>query len=51
MDQMNLTNLEEQMHIAEVTSMDLPLDWENIYDTDERTAGVFADSISDGLIK
>lgn len=40
-----------QNHIDEVTSMDLPLDWENYYDTDESAAGVEADSVSDGLIK
>lgn len=40
----------EQAHIEEVTCMDLPLDWENIFDSDERTRGVHADSIPDGLI-
>ena len=30
--------------------MDLPLDWENAFDTDPRTADVHAESISDGLI-
>jgi len=30
--------------------MDLPLDWNNLYSDDERTAGVHAESISDGLI-
>lgn len=46
--------LEEQQrkdaHIQEVTSMDLPLSWENAFDTDSRTQGVHAESISDGLI-
>ena len=37
-------------HIREVTSMDLPLDWENVFDQDVRTKGVHADSISDGLM-
>ncbi|MBR2043658.1 MAG: DEAD/DEAH box helicase family protein [Clostridia bacterium] len=41
---------ERQAHIEEVTSMELPLDWENAFIGDERTAGVHADSISDGLI-
>ena len=27
-------------HIDEVTSMDLPLDWENVFSNDERTQGV-----------
>ena len=34
-----------------LTSMELPLDWTNLYDEDERTQGVFVESISDGLIK
>lgn len=37
-------------HIESVTSMDLPLDWENVFDSDKRTEGVHAESISDGLI-
>ena len=37
-------------HIEEVTSMDLPLDWENVFSNDERTQGVHVDSISDALI-
>ena len=40
----------QQHHIKEVTSMDLPLDWENVFDADPRTEGVHAGSISDGLI-
>lgn len=40
----------EEDHISEVTSMDLPLDWENVFNQDARTQGVHADSISDGLI-
>ena len=39
-----------EAHIREVTSMDLPLDWDNAFDHDVRTTGVHADSISDGLI-
>ena len=30
--------------------MDLPMDWENLFDTDARTEGIHADSIPDGLI-
>lgn len=37
-------------HIEQVTSMELPLDWENVFNTDKRTQGVHAQSISDGLI-
>lgn len=40
-----------QMHVEEVTSMDLPLGWENVFDTDESTIGIEAASVSDGLIK
>ena len=41
---------QKDAHIQEVTSMDLPLDWENAFNQDVRTQGVHADSISDGLI-
>lgn len=37
-------------HVAEVTSMDLPLDWENAFFGDARADGVRADSPADGLI-
>lgn len=40
----------KESHIREVTSMDLPLDWENAFNQDVRTQGIHADSISDGLI-
>ncbi len=36
--------------ITEVTSMELPLDWENAFSGDSRTEGVHTDSISDALI-
>lgn len=36
----------KEAHIREVTSMDLPLDWENVFNQDVRTQGVHADSIS-----
>ena len=39
-----------ETHIREVTSMDLPMDWENLYTGDPRAVGVHADSIPDGLI-
>ncbi|MGN1372954.1 MAG: helicase-related protein [Candidatus Coproplasma sp.] len=37
-------------HVKEVTSMDLPLDWQNVFSGDERTQGVHTDSISDALV-
>lgn len=40
----------EDVHIQEVTCMDLPMDWNNVFDQDERTAGVHTDSIPDALI-
>lgn len=39
-----------QAHIEKVTCMDLPLDWQNVFNSDSRTQGVHTDSISDGLI-
>lgn len=41
---------QKEAHIKEVTSMDLPLDWENVFNSDKRTQGVHTDSISDALI-
>lgn len=40
----------EEQRIEEITSMELPLDWENLFDNDPRTEGVHAESISDALI-
>ena len=40
----------QREHAQAVTCMDLPLDWENAFASSEITAGVHADSISDGLI-
>lgn len=40
----------EAAHIKEVTSMELPLDWENAFDGDIKTAQVHTESISDALI-
>ena len=39
----------ERRHVEKVTSMDLPLSWENAFATDDRTAGVHAESPGDGL--
>ena len=41
---------ERERHIEEVTSMELPLDWENVFADDPRTQGVHTESISDALI-
>ena len=41
---------QEAAHIREVTSMDLPLDWENLFTGDSRAEDVHAESIPDGLI-
>ncbi len=40
----------ERAHVEQVTSMDLPLDWENAFFGDARAAGVHAGSASDGLV-
>lgn len=41
---------EREARIQKATCMDLPLDWENVFDADVRTQGVHADSVSDALI-
>lgn len=40
----------QEEHIKEVTSMDLPLDFENVFLSDERTQGIHAESASDALV-
>lgn len=40
----------QEKHIEEVTCMDLPLDWENVFIGDERTKGVHVDNIPDALV-
>lgn len=40
----------QEEHILDVTSMDLPLDWDNPFDEDCRAVDVHADNISDGLV-
>lgn len=40
----------KEKHVAEVTSMDLPLDWNNYFDSDERTKGVHIETVADALI-
>lgn len=37
-------------HIREVTCMDLPMDWENAFNSDDRTRGVHAQTPSDALV-
>lgn len=39
----------QKLHVQEVTCMDLPLDWSNFFDSDERTSGVHMESIPDAL--
>ena len=40
----------QEAHVQEVTCMDLPLDWNNVFNSDERTQGVHTESIPDALI-
>lgn len=42
--------VKHEAHVAAVTSMDLPVDWENAFLGDSRAAKVHVDSISDGLV-
>lgn len=41
---------EAEVHVQEVTSMDLPLGWNNVFCTDSRTFGVHFNSIPDALV-
>ena len=41
---------EREARIQQATCMDLPLDWENVFNTDVRAQGVHVDSVSDALI-
>ncbi|MCR5808801.1 MAG: DEAD/DEAH box helicase family protein [Clostridiales bacterium] len=41
---------QREAHIRDVTSMDLPMDWDNVFNSDERAREVHADSIPDALI-
>ena len=40
----------KEAHVRKVTSMDIPMDWDNFFNSDERTRGVHTESISDALI-
>ncbi|MBR4759939.1 MAG: DEAD/DEAH box helicase family protein [Lachnospiraceae bacterium] len=42
-------DIEDDDHVQDVTCMDLPMDWENLFDQDERTKDVHYDSIPDAL--
>lgn len=45
---------EEQLKIEKVDrikSMELPLDFENVFKNDSRAAGVYVDNVADGLVK
>lgn len=48
--QERLEREKQEAHVREVTCMDLPLDWNNLYDTDIRTRGVHKESIPDALV-
>lgn len=41
---------QEEAHIREVTCMDLPLDWENVFLSDVRAQGVHAENAPDALV-
>ena len=41
---------QQEEHIRKVTSMELPLDWDNAFNMDSRTQGVHVESASDALI-
>lgn len=41
---------ENEKHIEEVTCMDLPLDWSNVFSSDARATDVLVDSPADGLV-
>lgn len=43
-------NEENEKHIEAVTCMDLPLDWNNVFSSDEKATGVSADSPADTLV-
>ena len=40
----------KKARIEEITCMDLPMTWENVFNSDERTRGVHTDSIPDALV-
>lgn len=42
--------VENEKHVEEVTCMDLPLDWTNVFSSDERATDISAESPADGLV-
>ena len=42
--------LADEKHVDEVIAMDLPMDWENVFSSDDRAKGVHTDNPSDALI-
>ena len=49
-ENVRLKEEQEEREITKATSMDLPLDYENLFANDERVKGVHYDSVSDGLV-
>lgn len=41
---------EEEKRVDEITCMDLPLDWGNSFENDDRAKGIICESAADGLI-
>lgn len=41
---------EMESRVEKATCMDLPLDWENVFDSDVRTQGVHVDNVADALV-
>ena len=50
-EEQRLREEEKEQHIFEVTNMDLPLSWENVFYEDDRAKGIHFDSVPDALIK
>lgn len=42
---------QNRARVEEITCMDLPLDWDNLFSNSEESKGVYAESSGDGLIK
>ena len=40
----------KELHVREVTCMDLPMDWNNIFNSDVRMQGIHTESISDAMV-
>lgn len=46
----SLEVLRKQERVSEITCMDLPLDWNNVFSNSEETKGVYAENSNDGLV-